>query len=175
MKQIDKDLLIRRIGLIAYDIIAVVISSYLALLVRFDFSVSQIPDRYEMRVLETLPLGILATLAVFVFFRLYSSLWTYAGAMEMVNIGGAGIVSGFANMIIIMVNYRTEAVPLPRSYYVIYTVAIVGLTFISRYMYRGARAIMRRRVDDRAKRRVLIIGAGDAGDALCVYSFLRRT
>lgn len=166
MKNIDKSLLIRRIGLIIYDIIAVAVSSYLALLVRFDFSFSKIPGKYEIRVLETLPFCILITLIVFFCFRLYSSLWTYAGAMELVNIGGAAIGSGFACLLIVMVKYRDIAVPLPRSYYAVYTVALMGLTFMSRYTYRGIRVIMRERVDDRAKKRVLIIGAGDAGDAL---------
>lgn len=166
MKNIDKSLWIRRIGLIIYDIIAVVIASYLALLVRFDFSFLKIPSKYEIRVLETLPLCVLITLVVFFCFRLYSSLWTYAGAMELVNIGGAAVGSGFASLLIVMVKYKDIVVPLPRSYYVIYTVALMGLIFVSRYTYRGIRAVMRERVNERAKKRVLIIGAGDAGDAL---------
>ena len=166
MKTLDKALVIRRIGLIIYDICAVVVASYVALLVRFDFDFNNIPEIYEGIVVRALPASVLVTLVVFLGFRLYSSLWSYAGAMELVNIVGAGITSGFINLFLIMIWNREIVVPLPRSYYLLFTVALIALTFISRYAYRAIRGFLRRRVDEGTKKHVLLIGAGDAGDAL---------
>ncbi|MCI5920239.1 MAG: polysaccharide biosynthesis protein [Roseburia sp.] len=166
MEKFDKSLWIKRMILIIYDAIAVVVASYVALLVRFDFSLSTIPNEYEVRVWQMLPWNIVITIFIFFCFRLYSSLWTYAGAMELVNICGAGITAGFVYTLVAMLSFRKITVPLPRSFCVVYTVTLIGFIFVSRYMYRAVRAVMRKRVKERGKKRVLIIGAGDAGDAL---------
>ena len=98
MKQLIKDrqLFIRRIFLMCYDMIAVFSASILALLVRFDFHLTSIPPRYLDEVWKALPYLMLATLAVFWGLRLYSSLWSYAGALEMMYIVSACILDTFA-------------------------------------------------------------------------------
>lgn len=165
-KEFDKDLWIRRLILVLYDILAVVVSSYFALFLRFDFSFEAIPDHYEQVVLKALPFSILVTIIAFTIFRLYSSLWTYAGAMELTYITGAGVTAGFLNMFLILtINIKTH-IPLPRAYYVYYIINLIVLVFISRYAYRALRSFLRRRVSDAEKKKVLIIGAGSAGDAL---------
>lgn len=156
----------RRFFLVLYDILAVLISGYLALCVRFDFSFSEIPTNYEYVMLRVMPYSIGITILIFIIFRLYSSLWTYAGMVEIVNIAAAGIVSGFAELLLIMVLNKNVAVPMPRSYYFLYTVFLMVLIFLSRFSYRGFRACIRRRVNEGIQKRVLIIGAGAAGDAI---------
>lgn len=165
-KEFDKDLWLRRLVLVAYDALAVAVSSYFALLLRFDFSFEAIPEQYEQVVLKALPYSILVTLIAFTIFRLYSSLWTYAGAMELTYIIGAGVTAGFLNMFLILtINMKTH-IPLPRAYYVYYTINLIVLVFISRYAYRALRSFLRRRMSDAEKKKVLIIGAGSAGDSL---------
>lgn len=166
MEKIVKDLWIRRIFLIVYDICAVVVASYASLLIRFDFSFASIPDEYEHIVITHLPLTILLTLLIFWICRLYSSLWTYAGAVEVINIALAGIADGFLNMMMIIFFNREVSVPLPRSYYALYTMFLTALVVVSRYSYRGVRAVVRKRVNNGKGRNTLIIGAGDAGVAL---------
>lgn len=156
----------RRFFLVLYDILAVLISGYLALCVRFDFSFSEIPTNYEYVMLRVMPYSIVITILIFIIFRLYSSLWTYAGMVEIVNIASAGIVAGFAELLLIMVLNKNTAVPMPRSYYFLYTVFLMVLIFLSRFSYRGFRACIRRRVNEGTQKRVLIIGAGAAGDAI---------
>lgn len=156
----------RRFFLVLYDILAVLISGYLALCVRFDFSFSEIPTNYEYVMLRVMPYSIVITILIFIIFRLYSSLWTYAGMVEIVNIASAGIVAGFAELLLIMVLNKNTAVPMPRSYYFLYTVFLMVLIFLSRFSYRGFRACIRRRVNEGIQKRVLIIGAGAAGDAI---------
>lgn len=165
-KEFDKDLWLRRLVLVAYDALAVAVSSYFALLLRFDFSFEAIPEQYEQVVLKALPYSILVTLIAFTIYRLYSSLWTYAGAMELTYIVGAGVTAGFLNMFLILtINMKTH-IPLPRAYYVYYTINLIVLVFISRYAYRALRSFLRRRMSDAEKKKVLIIGAGSAGDSL---------
>ncbi len=166
MKKIDKTLLIRRTGLVLYDSLAVVAASYLALLVRYEFAASAISTGYLMVLVRLLPFNIIAAVLIFTVFRLYSSLWVYAGAAELVNIGAACITEGFTNFIHIMVTNRQQIVPMPRSYYVLYTTILIILIFISRYAYRGIRFLLKKRTDFTSSRRVLLIGAGAAGDML---------
>lgn len=156
----------RRFFLVLYDILAVLISGYLALCVRFDFSFSEIPTNYEYVMLRVMPYSIVITILIFIIFRLYSSLWTYAGMVEIVNIASAGIVAGFAEILLIMILNKNVSVPMPRSYYFLYTVFLMVLIFLSRFSYRGFRACIRRRVNEGIQKRVLIIGAGAAGDAI---------
>ena len=93
MKRIiqDKQLLIRRIFLMCYDMLAVFAASILALLVRFDFHIMSVPPEYLDEVWRTIPYMAVMTLIIFWVLRLYSSLWSYAGALEMmyVEIGRA--------------------------------------------------------------------------------------
>ena len=145
---------------------AIFAASYLALLLRFDFALTHIPDDYEHVMLHTVPVTVVVTILVFAAFRLYSSLWSYAGAMELINIASAGITSGFLNFFIIMIIYRENPNPMPRSFYVYYTVNLIILIFLSRYAYRAIRSLLKRRTDDAKKKRVLIIGAGEAGNTL---------
>lgn len=166
LDKINESIWIRRFFLVVFDIISIVIAGFFALLVRFDFSFDSIPQKYEMVVIQMLPLTIIATIVVFVVFRLYSSLWTYAGATELTYIFGAGITSGLINMFFIITCCRKMLVPLPRSYYVLYTVVLMGCVLVSRYAYRTIRSLLQKRVTDAEKKKVLIIGAGNAGDAL---------
>ncbi len=166
MKKIDKTLLIRRIGLILYDSLAVVVASYFSLLLRYEFIAADIPSGYIQVMLRLLPGSIFTTILIFAAFRLYSSLWTYAGANELINISAACIVEGFANIILIMAVNRHDLTPMPRSYYILYTIILTILIFVSRYSYRGIRSLLQRRESDGKKKRVLLIGAGAAGNIL---------
>lgn len=166
IKSMNKQILIRRLGLIIFDILAILASSYIALLTKFDFSLLNIPGKYEAVILHVLPYSIIGTIAVFAVFRLYSSLWSYAGMTELMNILGGVVTAGFLNFVLIIANNRKEAVPMPRSYYVLYTMVLLGLIFASRFSYRGMRAFLKYRVSEKNEKKVMIIGAGAAGDAL---------
>lgn len=166
MTKETRQLSIRRLFLIIYDALAVTGAGYLALLVKFDFSMKEIPEKYEYVMLEMLPYTIIITIGIFAVFRLYSSLWRYAGMTEIVNIVAAGVAAGFAELLLIIVANKKILVPLPRSYYFLYTIFLIVLVFISRFAYRGLRSFVNKRVDDGTKKKVLIIGAGSAGDLL---------
>ena len=95
-------ILIRRMYLVCYDIAAVALSSYLALLLRFDLPPNQIPSQYLSVLWATVWISMLMTVAVFAAFRLYSSLWTYAGTTEMMYVVSACVVDAVLNMVVIL-------------------------------------------------------------------------
>lgn len=162
------DLYLRRAVLLIYDVCAVIAAGYLSLFVRFDLIFSAIPVEYEMVVRQSLPMAVIIAIVVFALFRLYSSLWTYAGMTEILNITAAALIAGIAELVIVTLENKNVTVPLPRSYYFYYTIFLWGFVFVSRFIYRGLRAFKKRGMSaaQTNKTRVLIVGAGDAGDAL---------
>ena len=83
IKPFNFKLLYRRTALIIYDIISVIAASYLSLLVRYEFRMDQIPRYFLEPVTKALPFAIILTLMLFYLFRLYSSLWAFAGESEL--------------------------------------------------------------------------------------------
>ncbi|MDE7277242.1 MAG: polysaccharide biosynthesis protein, partial [Lachnospiraceae bacterium] len=85
-KPFNVKLFYRRTALIIYDIISIILASYLGILIRYDGKIALIPEHFMQPIERFLPLNILLTLAIFYFFRLYSSLWAFAGETELQNI-----------------------------------------------------------------------------------------
>lgn len=168
MKQIikDKQLFIRRIFLMCYDMLAVFAASMLALLLRFDFHMENIPDEYINEVWKALPYMLVIMLAVFWSLRLYSSLWSYAGALEMMYVVSACMIDTLLSAAVILVRNWGDMYPVPRSFYILYGLFLLILVMGCRYSYRGIRAIRTMRRNGVYQRNVLIIGAGDAGNQL---------
>lgn len=162
----NKILWIRRAFFICYDICAVLAASFLALLVRFEFHLSLIPENYYELAWEILPVEVLVTLIVFWLFRLYSSLWIYAGATELMYLVAGCITDAVINAGIIYIMHKELAVPMPRSYYVLFGIFLLCIVFVSRYGYRALRSARNLRLDIKNKQNVMIVGAGDAGNAL---------
>lgn len=164
----NSKLLIRRFFLICYDSCMVILASLMALAVRFDLHIFQIPLIYLNAMWEALPLVILLTIVVFSLFRLYSSLWIYAGTTEMLYILSACVVDGLVNMLVYTLGYEDAVLyPMPRSFYLLYMLFIIIATMFGRYFYRVLRSVRGRLSGDRKERRnVLLIGAGAAGNAL---------
>lgn len=155
-------LVIKRIFLVVYDIIAVIAASMLALVIRFEGNYTAIPRAYIVKSLQYAPVIIIVTAVVFYGLRLYSSLWTFAGAPELINITFACALSALAQMTVMVL----FDVRMPRSYYILYGVALWMLVFLSRFSYRGIRTLIKRQESGAATSRVMIVGAGAAGNLL---------
>lgn len=160
-------LTIRRLCLVCYDMAAVALSGYLALLLRFDLHPNKIPTHYLEVLWQTMWFAMLITIVVFAAFRLYSSLWMYAGLTEMMYMVAACVIDAIINMIMILMNRSGQIYPLPRSYYMLYGVFLLGFTLCGRFSYRAMRTVGKRgRVQRGEQRHVMVIGAGSAGSAL---------
>lgn len=158
-------LLIRRIFLIIMDSCLISLASFLALALRFDLQISTIDPIFFRNMLETLPIQIIATLIIFGVFRIYSSLWQYASAQELLNIVSAGFASMLAQLLTMVMLQKG----MPRSYYLIYYFLLVVFVGGTRILYRFVRlkkADIKKLFQKRTGKRVMIVGAGEAGTAL---------
>ena len=106
MKNLDKTLWIKRIFMVLMDICIVILTSITALIVRFEFSLSAVPKYYIGVVWSSLPATLVIAIIVFYVFRLYSSLWVYAGVTELLYLAAACIVDTLLNTVTILLNYR---------------------------------------------------------------------
>lgn len=160
--QTDKKLIVRRGILVLYDIAAMMISSGFALLLRYDFNYDAIGFNFIDNAWKYLPWNIAVTLIIFYLFRLYHSLWAYAGITEMQNVIIACMLSSGAQLLGLQVlDYY-----MPRSYYFIYAGTFVMLTLASRFVYRFIRMTKKRQRQRRERTNVMIVGAGNAGNMI---------
>ena len=160
----NRQIIVRRIGLMVWDTIAVILATYLGLVARFDFRYGDIPEQvYKDTAWGFLPYSIIITLAVFWLFHLYQSLWEYADVPEFVNMLLACVISAVIQMVVVHVFLRWQ---YPRSCYVFFGFFLLALVALSRFFYRTFRAFVEKRVDSAKSVNVMVIGAGEAGSSL---------
>ncbi|MCX4338406.1 MAG: nucleoside-diphosphate sugar epimerase/dehydratase [Lachnospiraceae bacterium] len=164
-KIFNAKLFYRRTCLILYDVISVVLASYVAILWRYDFHLDLIPGHFMRPIERILPLNILATLVIFYFMRLYSSLWAFAGETELQNIVMACALSTLANGIGLQF-FRITAQAVPRSYYPAYLAVLVVCIFASRFSYRFFRSLKHKQQNKKNQISVMVIGAGEAANVI---------
>ena len=164
MKQFIKDrkLFIRRLFLILLDAILINMASFLGLIIRFDFRISQVPTNYAEAVLSYTLINTLVTIIIFALFRLYNSLWKYAGIDELTNILFACVSAGVIQLI--FMHYILK-IHVPRSYYPLSTLFLILFISMGRFFYRYIRRLSRRNFGA-VKERIMIIGAGEAGSSI---------
>ena len=138
-------------------------ASALAIMLRFlDEGMSAIPDYFLDTVSRMLPVNVLITLLVFYIFRLYHSLWAFAGVNELQNV----VVGSFCSATVMTLIMIIFDMPIPKSYYFMYAFLLVGFTFASRFSYRFLRGFNQKRQNKKKKTAVIIIFAGEAGNAI---------
>ena len=97
--------------LVVLDIIFINLSSFLALWVRFNMSISEIPVEYGDWAEDMVIFNTIFTVLVFFVMHLYSSLWRFASVKELVSIIQGCLISVVANIIA----YTFMFYPLYRS------------------------------------------------------------
>ena len=155
----------RIVALVLLDVMSIIVASFAALYVRFDFKFSEIPQSFLDRFEGILPLNIIFTLVFFVVWKLYKSVWRYASATELLNIVYATTCAAVAQAIVSL----ALGLRMPRSYYIIYWFLIFGMTCAIRFSYRILRIINAKRTDITGRKNrthVMLIGAGAAGNAI---------
>ena len=157
--------LYRRIVLIIYDVISIVAASYVALLMRYDFVIREIPEEFLLTVSQFLPLNIVLTIVIFYFFKMYSSLWAFAGEEELQNLVVACVASSVLNGIGLQF-FKNETIAVPKSYYFWYSFLLIVLIFISRFSYRFLRTQKRKTQNRDNGTKVMVIGGGEAGNII---------
>jgi FlaA1/EpsC-like NDP-sugar epimerase len=150
----------RTIVLIALHVALVAASYTLAFLLRFEWG---IPTPYFETFLATLPLVIVLRLLAFAYFRLYRGWWRYVGMRDAFDLIKAVVASSF--LFIAALLFLGKASAIPRSILLLDPILTIGLIGGMRFVLRAVRE-RRRPMTASRLRRVLIIGAGDAGELL---------
>ena len=112
---------IKRALIILYDLMVVWVAGVLALLLRFDLSFSKIPVNFIENMQGMLIVNMVVTIAIFTINHLYTSLWAYAGVVEMQRIILATIETTAIEMFISFIKSRDNlGYFLPRTYHILY-------------------------------------------------------
>lgn len=153
-------IVLTRLAVVVHDLVMVYICWHLLHILRY----ASRPESYSW--IEPTPTILLVLIAQgLVFWRvgLYRGLWRFASVPDLWNILKAGIIGLLAIVLGLAVYNRLESVP--RTVLVVYPFALTVLLGMPRLMYRvwkdhhvGQRGLV--------ARRVLVLGAGRAGEAL---------
>lgn len=157
-KYLPQNKRIRMIILMAIDICAICLSSFMGLFVRFDMNINRIPPEYGQAAIHYLPFYILATLVIFFLFRMYSTMWSVAGIREVAHIIGAcGLAALMQVAGMMFLEHR-----VPRSYFLISFVSLCACEGLIRLSYRIFMSVSSG-INNHGGKRILIAGAGSSG------------
>ena len=148
---------IRRAFVVVLHVIFIVVANFLAFWLRFD---GQMPVYALQLMMSTLPWLVIIRGLTFFQFRLYEGLWRYTGIWDLRNII-AGVATSSV-LFYLLVQYGLAPTDYPRSVFVLDALLLttfMGGVRLAKRLYSGL--ISR----ERAKR-VLIYGAGDAGEMI---------
>lgn len=162
LKYLPKDKRIRMLILMAADVLAIYLASFAGLFIRFDMSVAKIPLGYSEATANYLPYYILATLLVFFLSRMYSTMWSVAGAREVLHIVGTCALASLIQIAGMML----LAHRVPRSYFLICFAFLCAEELIIRFSHRALLSLScacRNRKTAPENKRVMIVGAGTSG------------
>ena len=151
----------RIIALVLMDIMCIIVTSFAALYIRYEFSFKSIDPIFLQSYENILVPNVLLTLFFFVIWKLYKSVWRYASANELINI----ILASTCAALCQLVYCTASGNRMPRSYYVLYWFLLTTATSCIRFGYRILRIISNKRasmVERKQKISTMIIGAGAA-------------
>jgi FlaA1/EpsC-like NDP-sugar epimerase len=145
----------RRPMIILLQMGLVVLANYLAFWLRFD---GEIPEATMALFVQMLPWLVVIRGLVFAAFRLYEGLWCYTSLWDLRNIAGGVFTSTI--VFYVLTHWGFGTLGYPRSIFIVD--AILSVIFLSgirltRRIYRGLGHL-------KHEQRVLIYGAGDAGE-----------
>ena len=156
---------LRALLFVFMDIVACVLASFMGLWLRFDFSVSHIPEEYWKHALWFLPIYIVVTVVCFYANKLYKYMWSVAGLWEMFSIfAGVTFTTIFQICGHHLLNWQ-----VPRSYYLICYLVLMVCIIINRFSYRILRSWEANwnNYKNRNKfQKIMIVGAGMAGSTI---------
>lgn len=151
--------------LLVMDVCVIAVAKFMAVFIRFEFSFKQIPAHFFQAFQREIVPAIVLTVVVFAVFRLYTSLWEYAGVSECVNIFAAVFIATALNIVM----NKVCGIWMFRSYYVMSFMLMFFGAFGVRFFYRFLRW-MKGQSDagdgSGNVTRTMIVGAGDSGSMI---------
>lgn len=161
----------RSIILLILDTILINLSYILALYIRFDGDItgSQFGE-YFIRYKEHFIYITIIKLAIFLYFKLYKSVWKYASIEELMDIVVASIISNTAILSYMFIRQSN----LPRSIYILATLLDMVLIGGIRFSFRAISTVGSELLGNVNQKKIMIIGAGDAG-AMVIREYKNHT
>ena len=160
-KYLPRDKRVRMGILMAADVLALCLASFLGLFVRFDLNISKIPPEYARAAMEFLPYYILASLVIFFLARMYSTMWSVAGVREALHVVAA---CGLASMVQIA-GMMLLQLSVPRSFFLVSFAALCAEELGIRLSYRVVISLFGNH-SKKAAKRIMIMGAGTSGSVI---------
>lgn len=161
----------QKLLLITVDLLASVVATLMAFLVRFALEGAAIPPVFLKNFLKSLPLVLPLRGLLYSGMGLYRVLWSHAGAPEMLRLFG---IVAMETAVTSAVTYVLADGRYPRSVFIIGGLLNVALLGSVRLLLKLRHQLNRlRRAQHAQNRRVLIFGAGDAG-ALLARELIRH-
>jgi len=145
--------------LAVYDFITICFSYFFGLWLRFDFKFTLIPEVYLSVYYKFIIPYAIVCIIIYWRFKLYRSIWRFASYSELTNI----ILS---NIICCIFNYsvtRLFGARMPSSYHLVGFLMQIIFCAVIRFSYRFVLMIKRQQMNNKNAKRVMLIGAGDAG------------
>jgi len=125
------------------------------------YKIGEYPEHLLERAMHLLPLMVLIQGSTFVYFGLYRGIWRFASLPDLTRIVRAVIVSTVIAAVVIFFLTRLQYVP--RSVFIIDAILLILLLGGTRLSYR---LFKDHRLSKEAAERVLVVGAGSAGEGL---------
>ena len=161
----DRQWIVRALLLAFIDICIIAASFFFALMIRFEFAYSHIPELYLAGYIKIVPVFVIIALIVFYIFRLYHSIWRFASINEFLHIIAAFFVLAIASVII----HEVCMIKMPYAFWIIgLMLSFAGCT-ACRFAYRFIRTgqkMLEQKGSAAGDENVMIIGAGNAGRML---------
>lgn len=148
--------------LIVYDFLAVILSYFAALWLRFDCKFNEIELPYLQVYYHTILIYAVFCIIVFWCFRLYKSIWRFASYSELLRMIFATAVTS----IVYTISVTGFILRMPVSYYLSGLLIQFTLTLGVRFSYRFILLLRAKKDDARIEKRVMLIGAGNAGQMI---------
>ncbi len=151
--------------LMVFDAVAIACSYFFALWLRFDCRYSAIPEQYLTSYAGFIGIAVIFTLGVFGGMRLYNSIWRFASYSELLRVTVATAISGVFHIVGITLVFD----PMPISYYLFGILFQFCATLGVRFSYRllnMERKRLTKSAAESAKSRIMLIGAGEAGQLI---------
>jgi UDP-GlcNAc:undecaprenyl-phosphate GlcNAc-1-phosphate transferase len=150
----------RRIFEVLLDVVLIVLAYWSAYAIKFEpFSNSPAWKLF----LRTLPVMVVVRLAAFLLLGVYRGIWRYTSMDDLITFAKAVIAGSIVSMTIILFKFRFQG--FSRAVFAIDALVMLLLLAASRIAFRFFRQVLPA-VTAHKGRRVLIYGAGDAGELL---------
>lgn len=144
------------------DLVIIAFSGLLALIMRFEFNISNIPIEYVDKWVHMLPISMCFTLIIFYVCHLYHFIWHFVNTNDVAKMI---VVITVLEIVLLTISYGL-GFNMPRSVVFMNFMFKLILFIGMRCSIRFYNAIIAQRQETTNQARIMLIGAGEAGNAL---------